>query len=69
MSESYPVRTLREDDDGAYASCQVYRKPGQGWWCFGCQRGGRIYDLASPLSMGCWAGSCEARRSRLRATW
>ena len=35
-------------------SCQVDAEAGQGWWCFGCQRGGRIYDLASLLSGGAW---------------
>jgi hypothetical protein len=32
----------------------VYAEAEQGWWCFGCQRGGRIYDLASLLSGGPW---------------
>jgi hypothetical protein len=40
------------DHDDAYASCQVYGEAEQGWWCFGCQRGGRIYDLASLLAGG-----------------
>lgn len=26
------------------ASCMVYPDPGQGWWCYGCQRGGTVYD-------------------------
>ena len=42
------------DHDDAYASCQVYPEPGQGWWCFGCARGGRIYDLGSLLAAGPW---------------
>ena len=42
------------DHDDAYASCQVYAEAEQGWWCFGCQRGGRIYDLASLLAGGAW---------------
>ncbi|MCA1698595.1 MAG: hypothetical protein LC790_06695, partial [Actinobacteria bacterium] len=29
-----------------------YRSPEQGWVCFGCQRGGSIYDLASLLDGG-----------------
>jgi hypothetical protein len=40
--------------DDAYASCQVYAEAEQGWWCFGCSRGGRIYDLASLLAGGAW---------------
>jgi DNA-directed RNA polymerase specialized sigma24 family protein len=24
------------------------------WWCFGCQRGGRVYDLGSLLTGGPW---------------
>ena len=26
----------------------------RGWWCYGCARGGRIYDLASLLAGGPW---------------
>jgi hypothetical protein len=26
----------------------------QDWWCFGCRRGGRIYDLALLLAGGVW---------------
>jgi hypothetical protein len=28
----------------------VYREPARGWYCFGCGRGGSIYDLAALLS-------------------
>lgn len=28
-------------------SLHVYEDPGRGWYCFGCGRGGSIYDLAS----------------------
>ena len=48
------VRCPLPDHDDAYASCQVYAEAEQGWWCFGCQRGGRIYDLASLLAGGAW---------------
>jgi hypothetical protein len=24
------------------------------WWCFGCSRGGRVYDLGSLLAGGPW---------------
>jgi hypothetical protein len=27
----------------------VYERPEQGWYCFGCGRGGSIYDLAAEL--------------------
>lgn len=31
------------------ASLHVYPEPTQGWTCFGCRRGGSIYDLAAEL--------------------
>lgn len=27
-------------------SCRVYEAAEKGWYCYGCERGGRIYDLA-----------------------
>lgn len=36
------------------ASCMVYPDPGGGWWCYGCQRGGTIYDFASLLDGRNW---------------
>ncbi|MCP9491554.1 MAG: RepB family DNA primase [Solirubrobacteraceae bacterium MAG38_C4-C5] len=36
------------------SSCMVYPSTAQGWWCFGCSRGGAIYDLASLLDGGPW---------------
>jgi RepB DNA-primase from phage plasmid/CHC2 zinc finger len=30
-------------------SLHVYARPEQGWYCFGCGRGGSIYDLAAEL--------------------
>jgi hypothetical protein len=30
-------------------SCHVYEAPAQGWYCFGCGRGGDIYELAGRL--------------------
>lgn len=33
-------------------SCRVWPAPEQGWHCFGCGRGGSIYDLASLLDGG-----------------
>ena len=36
-------------DDGT-PSCQVYPDADRGWYCFGCERGGTIYDLAALLA-------------------
>ena len=30
-------------------SLHVYQEPGRGWYCFGCGRGGSVYDLAALL--------------------
>lgn len=30
-------------------SLHVYAEPARGWYCYGCQRGGSIYDLAGEL--------------------
>ena len=27
----------------------VYEDPARGWYCFGCRRGGSVYDLAGAL--------------------
>jgi hypothetical protein len=63
------VRCRLPDHEDAYASCQVYAEAEQGWWCFGCARGGRIYDLASLLSGGPWGRELGARRSGRLASW
>jgi DNA primase len=42
------LRCLFHDDRSP--SLHVYREPGRGWHCFGCGRGGSIYDLAAPFS-------------------
>jgi hypothetical protein len=39
------------DHDERTASCRLYEDH---WWCFGCERGGGIYDLASLLEGGPW---------------
>lgn len=36
--------------DDATPSCQVYPDADRGWYCFGCGRGGRVYDLAALLA-------------------
>jgi hypothetical protein len=48
------VKCPLPDHDDAYASCQVFAEAERGWWCFGCARGGRVYDLASLLKGGPW---------------
>lgn len=30
-------------------SLHVYREPQRGWYCFGCRRGGSVYDLAAAM--------------------
>ena len=45
------------DHQEAMASCMVYGDVDGGWWCYGCSRGGAIYDLASLLDGGPWGRS------------
>lgn len=42
------------DHDDETPSCHLYPTADLGWWCFGCCRGGRVYDLASLLLGGPW---------------
>jgi hypothetical protein len=35
-------------EDGT-PSLHVYPEPGRGWYCYGCSRGGSVYDLAALL--------------------
>jgi hypothetical protein len=42
------------DHQDEHASCRVFPEAERGWWCYGCARGGRIYDLASLLASGLW---------------
>ena len=35
-------------EDGT-PSLHVYREPERGWYCFGCRRGGSVYDLAAAM--------------------
>ena len=37
------------DHDDPDPSCHVYEEPAQGWYCYGCGRGGDIYELAGAL--------------------
>ena len=43
------------------ASCHVWPDE-RGWWCFGCSRGGGIYDLASLLAGGPWGRDLAGAR-------
>lgn len=46
------VRCPLPDHHERNPSCRVYSNPERGWVCFGCRRGGSIYDLASLLGHG-----------------
>jgi hypothetical protein len=48
VGQSGKLHCLFHDDRSP--SLHVYREPGRGWYCFGCGRGGSIYDLAALLS-------------------
>jgi len=48
VGRSGKLRCLFHDDRSP--SLHVYREPARGWYCFGCGRGGSIYDLAAFLS-------------------
>jgi hypothetical protein len=48
VGPSGKLRCLFHDDRSP--SLHVYREPDRGWYCFGCGRGGSIYDLAALLS-------------------
>jgi hypothetical protein len=62
------VRCPLPGHEDSYASCHVYPEPDRGFWCFGCSRGGGIYDLASLMAGGPWgrelrgAAFLQARR-------
>jgi hypothetical protein len=48
VGRSGKLRCLFHDDRSP--SLHVYQEPERGWYCFGCGRGGSIYDLAALLS-------------------
>lgn len=52
------------DHQEQLASCMVYRDPADGWWCYGCSRGGAIYDLASLLAGGAWGRALRGEEFR-----
>ena len=35
--------------DDAHPSLHVYADPARGWFCFGCRRGGSVYDLGAQV--------------------
>ena len=47
VGRSRKVRCPFHDDQTP--SLHVYQDPDRGWYCFGCDRGGSIYDLAALL--------------------
>lgn len=47
VGRSRKVRCPLHDD--RTASLHVYREPKRGWFCFGCRRGGTVYDLAGAV--------------------
>ncbi len=47
VGRSRKVRCPLHDDDTP--SLHVYPEADQGWFCFGCGRGGTVYDLAAAL--------------------
>jgi hypothetical protein len=53
VPRSGKVRCPFHQDD--MPSLHVYRQPQHGWYCYGCRRGGSIYDFAALL----WG--CETR--------
>jgi hypothetical protein len=48
----------------AMASCMVYADADAGWHCYGCSRGGAIYDLASLLDGGSWGRALRGEEFR-----
>ncbi|MDQ6805398.1 MAG: CHC2 zinc finger domain-containing protein, partial [Actinomycetota bacterium] len=44
-------------------SLHVYPNPSRGWYCYGCKRGGSIYDLAAELWLTGEKSSVELRGS------
>jgi hypothetical protein len=50
------------DHDERFPSCMVYPTAERGWRCFGCDRGGSIYDLASLLEGGPWGRGLRGER-------
>lgn len=61
------VRCPLPDHADRTPSCLVYRRPEAGFYCFGCGRGGGLYDLASLMLGGPWGSElrgADFRRAR-----
>jgi hypothetical protein len=52
------------DHDDPRASCWVGATARDGWFCFGCARGGSIYDLTSLLLGGPWGADLRGEAFR-----
>ena len=59
VGRSGKLRCMFHDDQ--HPSLHVYPEPERGWYCFGCGRGGSIYDLAALL----WSTG-QSRDGKLR---
>ena len=68
-AEGGMVKCPLPDHDDAYASLQVFAEAERGWWCFGCARGGRIYDLASLLHGGSWGRELRSEAFVAAVEW
>jgi hypothetical protein len=56
------------DHDDPRASLWIGDTPEAGWFCFGCNRGGRIFDLASLLIGGPWGADLRGDAFRAART-
>src|SRR3954451_3780355 len=56
------------DHDDPRASLWIGDTPEAGWFCFGCNRGGRIFDLASLLIGGPWGAGLRGDAFRAART-
>jgi RepB DNA-primase from phage plasmid/CHC2 zinc finger len=61
VGRSGKLRCLFHDD--RHPSLHVYQEAGRGWYCFGCGRGGSVYDLAALLWL---TGQCRDGKLRGR---
>jgi hypothetical protein len=64
------VRCPLPDHDDRTPSCLVYGRPERGFYCFGCARGGGLYDLASLMLGGPWGAElrgADFRRAHAHA--
>jgi CHC2 zinc finger len=65
VRRSGKLRCLFHDD--RHPSLHVYPEAGRGWYCFGCGRGGSVYDLAALLWLtGQSGGGGSVRKLRGR---